>query len=765
MISKIKNILMLPFLIGLSGLAIIIFTVALIYPTLPDVESLSKYRPKEPLQIFTKDNYLIQEFGMERRDFIAIENVPQKMINAILAIEDRRFFEHPGIDFIGIARAALKNFTGQSREGASTITMQVARNFFLSSEKTLKRKMNEVLLSLKIENKLSKEEILELYINQIYLGQRSFGFSAAANTYFNKTLEKLNLAEIALLAGLPKAPSRYNPLSNPDLAVARQHTVLNNMFKYGFIDRPSYILALEAHLDLVEKNIRYEIQADYIAEMVRKVLYEEYGNSIYTSGLKVITTIKKRNQEVANQAIENGIINYLNRQELKAPEGFIDLDADADADSFNDKKTKNQHLRKALRPFKTYNNFIPGVVLSTKPYKIEVFLKNNQYITIYRKNLGLLKKDLAKENPEERLVKQGSVMRFVKKNKDWIVTQLPEVEGALISMDPNTGAIVALVGGFSFKKNKFNHATQAHRQPGSIFKPFIISSALEKGITASTIINDGPLEILAKDLGTNENWVPQNYNEKFSGPIRLREGLAKSKNLVSIRILKHIGPEYALDYIARFGFNPKKYKPYLSMALGVGEATAWEMARAYSVFANGGYLKTPYYIDRIIDSKGRKIKLQAGLINEETPRIIDPRNAFIMYDLLKEVIINGTARKAKTLKRSDIAGKTGTTNDLMDAWFAGFNSDIVTVTWMGFDQPKPLGNRETGSRAALPIWIDYMRPLLREYPIKNLVKPEGIIPLKVNKKTGMTDNADENGLYEYFYEEYPPYDNSYFVIN
>ena len=332
-------------------------------------------------------------------------------------------------------------------------------------------------------------------------------------------------------------------------------------------------------------------------------------------------------------------------------------------------------------------------------------------------------------------------------------------------MDPNTGAIVALVGGFSFKKNKFNHVTQAHRQPGSIFKPFIISSALEKGITPSTIINDGPLEILAKDLGTNENWVPQNYNEKFSGPIRLREGLAKSKNLISIRILKHISPEYSLDYIARFGFNPKKYKPYLSMALGVGEATAWEMVRAYSVFANGGYLKTPYYIDRIIDSKGRNIKLQAGLINEETPRIIDPRNAFIMYDLLKEVITNGTARKAKILKRPDIAGKTGTTNDLMDAWFAGFNSDIVTVTWMGYDQPKSLGNKETGSRAALPIWIDYMKPLLENYPIKNQVKPEGITPLKINKKTGMTKNADEDGFFEYFYEEYPPYDNSYFVIN
>jgi len=761
MISKIKNLLILLSLMGLSGLAIIIFVGTLIYPTLPEVESLSKYRPKEPLQIFTKDNFLIQEFGEERRDFIAIENVPQKMINAILAIEDRRFFEHPGIDFIGIIRAAVKNFKGESREGASTITMQVARNFFLSSEKTFKRKINEILLSLKIENTLTKEEILELYINQIYLGQRSFGFAAAANTYFNKTLENLNLAEIALLAGLPKAPSRYNPLSNPDLAIARQNTVLNNMFKYGFIDKSSYILALDEHLNLVEKNTRYEVQADYISEMVRKVLFEEYGNKIYTSGLKVITTIKKRNQQVANKAIENGILNYTNRQALKIPEGFIDLNNK----EFKNKKTKNQFLKKSLRNFKTYNNFIPGIILSIQPYKIEVFLKNNQYITINKKNLGLLKKNLSKENLGDRLVKQGSVMRFVKKNQGWILTQLPEVESALISMDPNTGAIIALVGGFSFKKNKYNHATQAHRQPGSIFKPFIISSALEKGITPSTIINDGPLEILAKDLGTNENWVPQNYNEKFSGPIRLREGLAKSKNLISIRILKHISPEYSLDYIARFGFNPKKYKPYLSMALGVGEATAWELVRAYSVFANGGYLKTPYYIDRIIDSKGRNIKLQAGLVNEETPRIIDPRNAFIMYDLLKEVITNGTARKAKILKRPDIAGKTGTTNDLRDAWFAGFNSDIVTVTWMGYDQPKSLGNKETGSRAALPIWIDYMKPLLKDYPVKNQIKPEGIIPLKINKKTGMTKNADDDGFFEYFYEEYPPYDNSYFVIN
>ena len=761
MISKIKNLLILLSLMGLSGLAIIFFVGTLIYPTLPEVESLSKYRPKEPLQIFTKDNFLIQEFGEERRDFIAIENVPQKMINAILAIEDRRFFEHPGIDFIGIIRAAVKNFKGERREGASTITMQVARNFFLSSEKTFKRKINEILLSLKIENTLTKEEILELYINQIYLGQRSFGFAAAANTYFNKTLENLNLAEIALLAGLPKAPSRYNPLSNPDLAIARQNTVLNNMFKYGFIDRSSYILALDDHLNLVEKNTRYEVQADYVAEMVRKVLYEEYGNKIYTSGLKVITTIKKRNQQVANQAIENGILNYINRQTLRIPEGLIDLNNK----EFKNNKTKNQFLKKSLRNFKTYNNFIPGIILSIQPYKIEVFLKNNQYVTINKKNFGLLKKDLSKENLRDRLVKQGSVMRFVKKNQGWILTQLPEVESALVSMDPNTGAIIALVGGFSFKKNKYNHVTQAQRQPGSIFKPFIISSALEKGITPSTIINDGPLEILAKDLGTNENWVPQNYNEKFSGPIRLREGLAKSKNLISIRILKHISPEYSLDYIARFGFNPKKYKPYLSMALGVGEATAWELVRAYSVFANGGYLKTPYYIDRIIDSKGRNIKLQTGLINEETPRIIDPRNAFIMYDLLKEVITNGTARKAKILKRPDLAGKTGTTNDLRDAWFAGFNSDIATVTWMGYDQPKSLGKKETGSRAALPIWIDYMKPLLEDYPFKNQIKPEGIIPLKINKKTGMTKNADDDGFFEYFYEEYPPYDNSYFVIN
>jgi penicillin-binding protein 1A len=379
--------------------------------------------------------------------------------------------------------------------------------------------------------------------------------------------------------------------------------------------------------------------------------------------------------------------------------------------------------------------------------------------------LKLLKKDLALESEGERLLKPGSVIRFVKKRKYWIATQLPKVESSLVSMDPNTGAILALVGGFDFYRNKYNHVSQANRQPGSIFKPFIYSAALEKGITPATLVNDAPIYITARELNTNENWEPKNYNEKYDGAIRLRQGLAKSKNLVAIRVLKHINPKYALDYITRFGFNRKKHSPYLSMALGVGQVTALEMVAAYGVFANGGYLKQPYFIEKIIDVKGRKIQQNFSVMNEETPRIIDPRNAFIMTSLLKEVINTGTARKAKTLKREDIAGKTGTTNELVDAWFAGFNPDIVTITWMGYDQPQTLGKHESGSRAALPIWIDYMKPIINEYPKKLLEAPDGIIPLKINSKTGMLAKENEDGIYEYFYDEFLPKNNAYFLLN
>lgn len=761
MLYKLKNLLLILILAGMSSLALIFFVVVLIYPTLPEVNHLQKYRPKQPLQIFSQDGLLIAEFGEERRDHTLIKHVPQRMINAILAIEDRRFFEHPGIDIIGVMRAAFKNISGQGNEGASTITMQVARNFFLSSEKTFKRKINEILLAIKIERSLTKEAILELYINQIYLGQRSFGFSAAADTYFNKRLDELNLAESALLAGLPKAPSRYNPLINPELAIQRQHAVLRSMKRHGYIDNATYVIALDEPLDLRDSINKRELKADYVAEMVRQELYSEFGDGIYTSGLKVYTTIKKKNQVYANRSIQNNFINYMIRNGLNPPESFINIEAIEHPNI----KARDKYLLQQLRLMPTYGEFIPGVILTAQPLQVSALLKNGKTINIYKRGLKLLQKDFKIEEEGERLIKPGVVMRFVKNRGVWHVTQLPKVESSLVSMDPQSGAILALVGGFDFYRNKYNNVTQAQRQPGSIFKPFIYSAALEKGINAATLVNDGYLYVTAKELNSNENWEPQNYNEKFAGPIRLRQGLAKSKNLVAIRVLKHIGADYAQDYISRFGFNPKKHPPYLSMALGVGEVSAMEMVTAYSVFANGGYLKKPYFIEKIIDTKGRKVKLSNELMNAEVPRIIDPRNAFIMTDMLKEVINSGTAKRAKKLKRSDIAGKTGTTNNLIDAWFAGYNPDIVTVTWMGYPQPKPLGKKETGSRAALPIWIDYMESILEDYPIKMLVEPEGILPLKVKEIDGTLASQDEEGIYEYFYDEFLPQNNAYFMIN
>lgn len=761
MFYKLKNLLLILILAGMSSLALIFFVVVLIYPTLPEVNHLQKYRPKQPLQIFSQDGLLIAEFGEERRDHTLIKHVPQRMINAILAIEDRRFFEHPGIDIIGVMRAAFKNISGQGHEGASTITMQVARNFFLSSEKTFKRKINEILLAIKIERSLTKEAILELYINQIYLGQRSFGFSAAADTYFNKRLDELNLAESALLAGLPKAPSRYNPLINPELAIQRQHAVLRSMMRHGYIDNATYVIALDEPLDLRDSINKRELKADYVAEMVRQELYSEFGDGIYTSGLKVYTTIKKKNQVYANRSIQNNFINYMIRNGLNPPESFINIEAIEHPNI----KARDKYLLQQLRLMPTYGEFIPGIILTAQPLQVSALLKNGKTINIYKRGLKLLQKDFKIEEEGERLIKPGVVMRFVKNRGVWHVTQLPKVESSLVSMDPQSGAILALVGGFDFYRNKYNNVTQAQRQPGSIFKPFIYSAALEKGINAATLVNDGYLYVTAKELNSNENWEPQNYNEKFAGPIRLRQGLAKSKNLVAIRVLKHIGADYAQDYISRFGFNPKKHPPYLSMALGVGEVSAMEMVTAYSVFANGGYLKKPYFIEKIIDTKGRKVKLSNELMNAEVPRIIDPRNAFIMTDMLKEVINSGTAKRAKRLKRSDIAGKTGTTNNLIDAWFAGYNPDIVTVTWMGYPQPKPLGKKETGSRAALPIWIDYMESILEDYPIKMLVEPEGILPLKVKEIDGTLASQDEEGIYEYFYDEFLPQNNAYFMIN
>ena len=766
--NSIKQILLISTSIILSSIALIYYVYLLIVPTLPPLDNLADYRPKEPLQVFTKEGDLIAEFGEEHRDFIKIGNVPQKMINAIIATEDRRFFEHNGIDLIGIFRATYKTLLGISFEGASTITMQVARNFYLTSDKTLKRKISEILLSLEIEKHLSKEEILELYMNQIYLGQRSFGFNSAANTYFSKNLSELNTAEMALLAGLPKAPSRFNPFNNYDLAIKRQKDVLASMLRHGFIDESTYILALDQPINLKESKVKKDVDAEFIAEMVRKDLFDEFGEKIYSSGLKVFTTIKSKNQKLANQAVRNGIINYINRHQPREPDGFLDLENIALKQTDGNEEELIKEVTKYLKKFPTFSDFIPGIITKMQPLEIEVILKDGRIINVYKKGLRLIENDKNYEDQTEdfRRIKEGGIYHFTKNRNEWILTQLPEVESALIAMDPNTGEINALVGGFNYEKNKFNHITQAYRQPGSIFKPFIYSAAIEKGVTPATLVNDNFFFMTADELMTKENWEPKNYNDTYDGPTRLRVGLSKSKNMVAIRTLKYIDPKYAQDYVSRFGFDKPKIPPYLSLALGVAEVRPINLISAFAVFSNGGYLKEPYYIDKIIDSNDRQIKLKSSITNEDTPRIIDPRNAFIMDSMLKDVIKDGTAKRARILKRTDIAGKTGTTNDLIDAWFVGYNPEHIALTWFGYDTPQSLGDQETGSRAALPIWIDYMRGALDGLPEKIYAEPEGIIPHKINPDDGtLTSNDDESGIYEYFYEEFYPKDNAFFMIN
>ena len=766
--NSIKQILLISTSIILSSIALIYYVYLLIVPTLPPLDNLADYRPKEPLQVFTKEGDLIAEFGEEHRDFIKIGNVPQKMINAIIATEDRRFFEHNGIDLIGIFRATYKTLLGISFEGASTITMQVARNFYLTSDKTLKRKISEILLSLEIEKHLSKEEILELYMNQIYLGQRSFGFNSAANTYFSKNLSELNTAEMALLAGLPKAPSRFNPFNNYDLAIKRQKDVLASMLRHGFIDESTYILALDQPINLKESKVKKDVDAEFIAEMVRKDLFDEFGEKIYSSGLKVFTTIKSKNQKLANQAVRDGIINYINRHQPREPDGFLDLENIASKHIDGNEEEFIKEVTKYLKKFPTFSDFIPGIITKMQPLEIEVILKDGRIINVYKKGLKLIENDKNYEDQTEdyRRIKVGGIYHFTKNRNEWILTQLPEVESALIAMDPTTGEINALVGGFNFEKNKFNHITQAYRQPGSIFKPFIYSAAIEKGVTPATLVNDNFFFMTADELMTKENWEPRNYNDTYDGPTRLRVGLSKSKNMVAIRTLKYIDPKYAQDYVSRFGFEKQKIPPYLSLALGVAEVRPINLISAFAVFSNGGYLKEPYYIDKIIDSNDRQIKLKSSITNEDTPRIIDPRNAFIMDSMLKDVIKDGTAKRARILKRTDIAGKTGTTNDLIDAWFVGYNPEHIALTWFGYDTPQSLGDQETGSRAALPIWIDYMRGALDGLPEKIYAEPEGIIPHKINPDDGtLTSNDDESGIYEYFYEEFYPKDNAFFMIN
>ncbi|CAN4274865.1 MrcA Membrane carboxypeptidase/penicillin-binding protein [Methylophilaceae bacterium] len=727
---------------GLSVTALIAIAAALIYPALPDLDALTDYQPKLPLRVYSEEGALIAEFGEERRAYVKIENVPKNMKDAVLAIEDRRFYQHGGIDAKGVLRAIKNNVTGRAHEGASTITMQVAKNFFTSpnGRRNIVTKVNEALLAVKIEHNLSKDQILELYINQIYLGQRSYGFAAASQMYYGKPLNKLNLAEAALLAGLPKAPSNYNPFINPKRAIKRQHEVLRDMQRFGFISEKVYKNALKQPLRFKASKQSRDVSAEYVAEIVREQLYAQYQDDIYSSGIKVYTTIHKASQEAANAAVREGVMDYDLRHGYRGPEKTLDLAALLAEDE--------NALASALDDLDTVNGFEPALITAVSAKGVQVHSKNGEDLTISGSGLAFVDKMLHDKDLVKRRLKPGAVVRIVKQGEGWRIAQLPQVEAALVALDPDNGAIRALVGGFDFNQNKYNHVTQASRQPGSSFKPFIYSAALEKGYTPATVMEDAPLNFAANETG-NKAWSPQNYENTFEGAMSLRKALAHSVNTVAIRLLHEIGPRYAQNYITRFGFSADDHPPYLTMALGAGATTPMQMAGAYAVFANGGYRVKPNLITKIVDHNGKVLVsnkfTQAG---NGAPRVIDARNAFIMNSMLQSVIENGTAMRALNLGRSDLAGKTGTTNEHMDAWFAGYSPRQVAVAWIGFDKPRPMGSGETGAGAALPMWIRYMAGALRGVPEEAMWMPDGVDAVSVH-----ADNVDR---VEYFYHENLP---------
>lgn len=728
--------------------ALLVLMMSILYPSLPSLEALTDYHPKLPLRVFDAEGSLIGEFGQERRAFVPIEQTPKVMKDAILAIEDRRFYKHGGIDTTGILRAIRNNITGRGHEGASTITMQVAKNFFSEPDtpRNLWTKIKEALLAIKIENAISKDKILELYLNQIYLGERAYGFATASKTYFDKDIKDLNLAEAALLAGLPKAPSKYDPLVHPSFAISRQHEVLRDMQRYGLITHAQFKTAMRTPLKFQSAKFTQPLGAEYVAEIVRATLFKRYGDQIYSSGLRVYTTINKRHQQAANVAMLQGMINFELRHGFRGPEKKLSIPPNiSEADAVE-----------RLREFTTYNQFVPALVTHIAPNALSVVTKSGLRLTLQDNAITLVKNHMLPKQAGPTTLTLGAVIRVYRLNDAWTVVQLPQVESAMIAINPETGGVNALVGGFSFQRNKYNHVTQARRQPGSSFKPFIYSAALEKGYTPASIFDDAPISFSAEETGSGKSWEPQNYDEKYAGPMRLRQALVNSKNTISIRLMRAIGAGYAQTYIRRFGFDPKDHPPYLSTALGAGATTVWQLAAGYATFANSGYRVQPYLIEKIVDSRGKVLQaVQAGR-HVSAERVIDPRNAFIVTSMLQDVIRDGTAKAALSLGRPDIAGKTGTTNDQNDAWFAGYHPKEVAVAWMGYDNPKNLGKGETGGRAALPIWIKYMQDTLRGSPVYQYKVPDGVVQLKVDANTGAQINEDDPGIYEYFYEEHLP---------
>ncbi|MBQ0931248.1 penicillin-binding protein 1A [Ideonella alba] len=719
LIGALGRLLLLLLALGLAGLACGGIALALAYRNLPDLSALTDYRPKLPMRVFSAEGTLLGEFGDERRQFVAFGDIPRVMKDAVLAIEDARFYEHGGVDYRGVLRAAVENLRDAHSQGASTITMQVARNFYLSTEKTLTRKLYEVLLALDIERHMSKEQILEVYMNQIYLGQRAYGFAAASEIYFGKPLKDLTIAEAAMLAGLPKAPSAYNPIANPRRAATRQQYIIDRMLENGFINAEQHALA-KAQVLKLRRPTDMPVHAEYVAETARQLIYSQYGPDAYTRGLHVYTTIRAADQAVAYRALRKGLMDYERRQVYRGPEAFVDLPADP--------KAVDARVAEALSDRPDNDELRAAVVLEASPKKVVAALQSGDLVTVTGDGLRPVTSGLSSKAEPKVQIRRGAVVRVIKGAKgDWTMTQLPEVEGAFVSMDPRTGALVALVGGFDWGKNKFNHVTQAWRQPGSSFKPFIYSAALEKGFTPSTIVNDGPLFFDAGSTGS-QPWEPKNYDGTFDGPIPLRRALAKSKNMVSIRVLQSIGVGYARDWVTRFGFDRERHEPYLTMALGAGSVTPLQMVTAYGVFANGGHRMTPLLVSKVTDDRGKLLFQAPARELTEASRAIDARNAFLMSSLLQEVTRSGTAARAQaTLKRSDIYGKTGTTNDSMDAWFAGYHPTLAAVVWIGYDTPRKLGDRETGGGLSLPVWIEYMATALQGVAVAEMQPPAGIV--------------------------------------
>lgn len=716
----------------LIGALIVILAMTLIYPKLPPMDQLTDYHPKMPLRIYTADHVLMGEFGEERRNLVRINKIPDIMKKAVLAIEDDRFYQHSGVDYIGILRAALHNLVSNNRQGASTITQQVARNFFLTSEQTFKRKLYEVLLAWKIERTLTKDQILEIYLNQIYLGQRAFGFASAAQVYFGKPLQDITLAEAAMLAGLPKAPSANNPITNPTRAKQRQQYILLRMKQLGYVTDQEYEKAKNEEIKVKTSRNEFSVHAQYVAEMVRMMVYDQYKDETYTRGLNVYTTITQKDQEAAYQAVRRGVMDYDKRHGYRGPEGYMEIPAarDAIADAIEDELAK----------YPDSDGILSAVVLEASPGRVRAVLSSGNEISVTGNGLNFAASGLTSNAGSNKQIRRGSIIRLAQDIQgNWNIVQMPQIEAAFVSLNPNDGAIKSLIGGFDFTQKKFNHVTQAWRQPGSSFKPFIYSASLDKNLAPASIINDAPVSFSGQTNG--QNWTPKNFDSKYEGPITMRRGLMKSKNMISIQILNQIGAQYGQEFITRFGFDPDKNPPYLTLALGAGSVTPLQMATAYSVFANGGYKIRPYIISYITDSDG-KILSQARpeKAGDESNRVIDARNAFIMDTLLKDVVRGGTAARANILNRPDLAGKTGTTNDSIDAWFAGYQPSLVAVAWLGFDQPHNMGGRETGSALALPVWISYMQKALSGIPVEMKSPPAGVIY--------------ENG--DYYYTEAPP---------